>query len=154
MKGASSQHLPESACWAACSSDRLHCVRLGVLACLGGPWHGLEARLTLSLPAGWQTAAEDPALWLLYNRAWPRGGAGGRLRVEAASGLTDLVAERPLPNAAAALAEGHEHRRTWGHSRGRPRGLPAPGPSKHGHSMSRASYCPSHYCIWPVFFYG
>lgn len=43
MKRASSQHLLERACCTACSSDRLPCVRLGMLACLGGHWHELEA---------------------------------------------------------------------------------------------------------------
>ena len=74
--------------------------------------------------------------------------------LEATSGLTDLVAERPLHKAASMLAESPGHCRTWGHSRGQTRGLPAPGPSRHGHSMSRASYCLSHCYIWPVFFSG
>lgn len=74
--------------------------------------------------------------------------------MEAASGLTDLVAECPLRKASAALAGSSEHCLTRGHSRGHPRGLTAPDPSKHRHPMSRVSYCPSHYRIWPVFFYG
>lgn len=56
--------------------------------------------------------------------------------MEAASGLTDLVAECPLHKAAAVLAESSEHRLMWGHSRGHPRGFTAPNPGKHGHPMS------------------
>lgn len=56
--------------------------------------------------------------------------------MEAASGLTDLVAECPLHKAAAVLAESSEHGLRWGHSRRHPRGLTAPDPGKHGHPMS------------------
>lgn len=43
VKRASSQPLPERACPVACSSDNPHCVGLGMLACLDGHWHVLEA---------------------------------------------------------------------------------------------------------------
>lgn len=74
--------------------------------------------------------------------------------VEAASGPTDLVAERPLHTAAAVLAGSPEHRCPWGHIWGQTRCLAAPSLGKHRHSMIRASCCPFHDCVRPVFFLG